>query len=161
MTLLVDGHNLIAKLPGLSLADPDDERELIQVLQRYAWRKRKKITVVFDPGDNPGTGSPASRAAVRVIFASPGSTADAVIIYMVRQHRNPRDLLVVSSDRTVMSRARSAGARTISATAFALEIQSALSSRKVENEKPSFDSGGASEDDVAYWLRVFESDEGV
>jgi hypothetical protein len=159
MALLIDGHNLIARLPGLSLADPDDERELIQVLQRYAWRRRKKITVVFDPGDNPGIGSPASRAAVRVIYASPGSTADEVIVRTVQRHHNPRELQVVSSDRSVISAARSCGARTITATAFAAELESVLWPAQGEPEKPSPDAGGLPPDEVSYWLRLFRGGE--
>ena len=34
MHYLIDGHNLIARVPGLSLADPDDEVKLLQLLKR-------------------------------------------------------------------------------------------------------------------------------
>ena len=33
MHYLIDGHNLIARVPGLSLADPDDEVKLLQLLK--------------------------------------------------------------------------------------------------------------------------------
>lgn len=36
MNYLIDGHNLIARTPGLSLADPDDEAKLVQLLRRWA-----------------------------------------------------------------------------------------------------------------------------
>src|SRR5262245_8805655 len=38
MHLLVDGHNLIGQMPGLSLADPDDEAQLVLLLRGYAMR---------------------------------------------------------------------------------------------------------------------------
>ena len=46
--IIVDGHNLIPKIKGLSLKMLDDESELIQILQEYARLTRKKIEVYFD-----------------------------------------------------------------------------------------------------------------
>ena len=40
MHYLIDGHNLIARVPGLSLADPDDEVKLLQLLKRWAAARR-------------------------------------------------------------------------------------------------------------------------
>ena len=34
MNYLIDGHNLIARTPGLSLADPDDEAARQMALER-------------------------------------------------------------------------------------------------------------------------------
>ena len=34
MNYLIDGHNLIARTPGLSLADPDDEAKLVRLSAR-------------------------------------------------------------------------------------------------------------------------------
>ncbi len=35
MPILIDGHNLIGRMPALSLADPDDERQLLALLLSY------------------------------------------------------------------------------------------------------------------------------
>lgn len=40
--ILIDGHNLIPKIHGLSLKMLDDEMELIQILSEYARLSRKK-----------------------------------------------------------------------------------------------------------------------
>jgi len=158
MALLIDGHNLIAKLPGVSLADPNDEQQLIQQLRRYAWRKRKKITVVFDPGLVPGTGQPPAHSNVHVIYASLGQTADSVIIRKVRQHHNPHELVVISSDREVISAVRAAGARTISSRAFASELCTIIQPAPNDVEKPMSETGTVSPDEVEYWLHVFQDD---
>ncbi|MBL8045607.1 MAG: hypothetical protein JNL09_03645, partial [Anaerolineales bacterium] len=50
MPFLIDGHNLIGKMPGLRLDDPDDERQLVQFLRAYLARVKKSGTVVFDRG---------------------------------------------------------------------------------------------------------------
>ena len=53
--LVIDGHNLVPKIPGLSLHEVDDEERLLALLQAYARAKRKKIEVFFD-GAPPGQG---------------------------------------------------------------------------------------------------------
>ncbi len=47
MPLLIDGHNLIGRLPDLRLDDPDDEAKLVARLRTYCARTRKRITAVF------------------------------------------------------------------------------------------------------------------
>ena len=47
MPLLIDGHNLIAKLPSISLDDPHDETQLVELLRRYRARTGKRIQVIF------------------------------------------------------------------------------------------------------------------
>ncbi|MGD9375749.1 MAG: NYN domain-containing protein, partial [Anaerolineae bacterium] len=49
MPILIDGHNLVGKLPVLSLQDPDDEQKLIELLRSYQARTGKEVIVVFDP----------------------------------------------------------------------------------------------------------------
>ncbi len=159
MALLIDGHNLIAKMPGISLADPEDEQQLIQVLRRYAWRKRKKISVVFDPGLLPGLSAPATRGGnIHVIYAPPNHTADSVIIQQVKQHRNPREITVVTSDREIIRTVQKYGARTISSRAFASELCAATQPAPADSEKPLAETGTVSPDEVAYWLHIFQDE---
>lgn len=44
MPYLIDGHNLIPKI-GLRLSEPDDELELIRLLQDFARLRRQPIEV--------------------------------------------------------------------------------------------------------------------
>lgn len=44
MHWLIDGHNLIGKMPTLHLDDPHDEEKLVQILQQYRARTGHKIT---------------------------------------------------------------------------------------------------------------------
>ena len=55
MNYLIDGHNLIAKIPGLSLSMPDDEERLVELLNRFGQHSRGKLEVFFD-GAPPGAG---------------------------------------------------------------------------------------------------------
>ncbi len=118
MRLLIDGHNLIGKLPDLSLADPDDERKLVRRLQIFAGRSRHRITVVFDPGLHEGSSSRESSSGVTTVYAGRGQTADGVIVGRVAQARNPRELTVITSDRELAAKVQVEGARVISSEEF-------------------------------------------
>ncbi|MBP1702274.1 MAG: hypothetical protein H6Q38_1381, partial [Chloroflexi bacterium] len=43
MPYIVDGHNLIPKIPGLSLRAIDDEMQLIELLQEFCRVQRKAL----------------------------------------------------------------------------------------------------------------------
>ncbi len=59
MLILIDGHNLIPKIPGMSLADLDDENQLIPLLQTYCRKRRNTVEVYFDraPVGRAGNGA--------------------------------------------------------------------------------------------------------
>ena len=48
MPYIIDGHNLIPKIPGLSLQEMDDEQHLLEMLQEFCRRQRKQVEVFFD-----------------------------------------------------------------------------------------------------------------
>lgn len=153
MPLLIDGHNLIGKIPGLSLEDPEDEAELVHRLRHYCWRRHRRATVVFDAGLPGGRSSTLSNPQVNVIFATSGVTADAIIRHRLRRARDPRGLIVVSSDRAIQAAARQRGARVVPAEEFA----GRLSPRSTQTQ--GMKEHVLSEDEVMEWLELFESRE--
>jgi uncharacterized protein len=148
MPYLIDGHNLIGRFPGISLADPEDERKLLEVLAVYARFSRRKAVIFFDRGI-PGAG-PALRAGrmVTAHFVPPPRNADDAILDYLRALRDPRSWTVVSSDSEVRERARRTGAKVVSAEEFARDVVAAVRTR--EKEKPS-----EAPKDIEEWLRLF------
>jgi len=159
MKYLIDGHNLIARLPDLSLADPDDEIKLIQLLARWRWRhKSPPVTVVFDPGDVAVYGAHRTQqSGITVQYAPFGSNADAVLIRLIRASRQPAQLAVVTSDREIQTAAQQAGARAISAKEFAGELTPpAAPPADAPRDKP------LSPEEVEAWLDIFQgNDDGL
>src|SRR4051794_36337286 len=100
MPYLIDGHNLIGQMPGLSLADPDDEQKLVGLLRTFLMRTRKKGTVIFDNGQ-PGGASHWSNSVLTVVFSRPSGSADDLIRRRLSSAKNPSELIVVSSDQAV------------------------------------------------------------
>ena len=121
MPYLIDGHNLIGQTPGLNLADPDDEQQLVTLLRAFLVRTRKKGTVFFDNGQ-PGGASSWSNNVLEVVFARADRSADDLIRQRLRNNHNPRELIVVSGDQAVAQAALAAHARVQSAAEFARQM---------------------------------------
>jgi hypothetical protein len=122
MTLLIDGHNLIGVMPGIDLADPDDEWQLVQRLRPYAAAMRQAMTVVFDSGLGPPPQWQLSGGGVTVRFAPPGVEADAVILQLLRASGQPGKVTVVTNDQGLAGQVRAAGGQVRSATQFAARL---------------------------------------
>ena len=152
MPFLIDGHNLIGRLPDLRLDDPDDEAKLVARLRAYCARTGKRITVVFDRG-LPGGHSELSGGGVKVIFASTGRTADGILCERLRRARDPRGLMLVTSDHEVIAAAQSRGARVMRSEEFATRLAASRTGKvdKVEAEKDVH----LSVKEVEEWLQIF------
>ena len=153
MPYLIDGHNLIPKIPGLSLQAIDDEEQLIVLLQEFCRQQRKQVEVYFDNAP-PGGVRARNFGLVTARFVSQGSTADqAIRNRLVRLGRTARNWTVVSSDQAVQAAARAAQARSLSAEAFARLLASAL-------DRSDADQGANPQADVSSgeldeWLKLF------
>ena len=134
MPYLIDGHNLIGAMPGLSLSDPDDEARLTSLLQRFCSRRRQRVTVYFDRRA-PASPQPTAMGCVTARFVTASDTADAAIRrHLQRLGGEARNWTVVSSDSEVTQAARRAGARPIASRDFAEMLQRAVS--PFPGEKP-------------------------
>jgi predicted RNA-binding protein with PIN domain len=150
MPILIDGHNLIGRLPSLSLEDPDDEMQLVEMLMSYQARTGKAITVVFDPGGAHSLAQTRTRGRVRSVFAPHGSSADRMIEHRVQKSRNASEWLVVTSDRGLADSVAREGARIRSSEAFAAELGAP------GDVSPGLREVPPSPDEVEAWLAEFE-----
>jgi predicted RNA-binding protein with PIN domain len=154
MPFLIDGHNLIPKL-GLRLDDPDDELELVRLLQDFARVTRRPVEVYFD-------GAPAGHAGMRKIgaikahFIRRGLTADSAIRKRLESMgRSARNWSVVSSDREVMAVVKTNQAEAIRSEEFADQLRSALTTKQKRSDADS----QLSKQEVEEWLRLFKQRE--
>lgn len=149
MPLLIDGHNLIGRLPDISLDDPNDEAKLVVRLRRWCARTGRQATVVFDAGLPGGPSRELSSGSVKVVFAPTGGSADATLRSRIRHAWDPRGLVVVSSDREITAAAETRGARVVRAEEFAAQL-GAVPSRGDEEEVV------LSPQEIQRWLDLFE-----
>ncbi len=153
MKWLIDGHNLIGRMPNLRLDDPDDEEKLLGYLRRYRARTGHTLTIVFDAG--PGYHPPKTqkRGGITVQFVSPGQTADQALIRRIRKVKNPQAVMVVTSDREVAQVARQAGLRVTPSPEFAQQLLPSDSPIESDEEKRA--NIKLSADEVDEWLALF------
>ena len=163
---LIDGHNLIPKIPGWSLRHVDDEQELITLLQRYCAERRRDVEVFFDKAPVGFSGT-HSYGRVKAHFVRQGTTADDAIRRRLESLGNQaRNVSVVSSDRQVQSEARSRQATVIPSETFAAELTPLLpppdqdqKGRPKPRKRKDAGNTQLSQDEIDEWLRLFGADE--
>jgi predicted RNA-binding protein with PIN domain len=156
MPYIIDGHNLIPKIPGMSLQDIDDEIQLVNLLQEFCRIRRKQVEVYFD---NAPPGSPGARNYGRVVarFVRQGWTADqAIQTKLKRLGGEARNWTVVSSDGEVQANARTARAKILTAEVFAQQVFEALGDTAESYLEPESD---LSPEEVEDWMQIFGIDE--
>lgn len=155
MPYLIDGHNLIPFVPGLNLWEVEDEIELIQILQEFSHRTRKRIEVFFD---NAPAGAQRTHnfGGVTAHFIRQGTPADeAIYAHLRRLGGEARNWTVVSSDREIRNQARALHARVLSSQDFSQQ----LAKGHPNTEEPRDQAPELGEEELGEWLRIFQDDE--
>jgi hypothetical protein len=147
---LIDGHNLIGYIPGLSLDDPHDEAKLVERLKSYSARTGKRITVIFDSGLPGGPSRDLSTYSVRVVFAHGGTTADAIILERIHETRDPGNWTVISADHELVDAARRRRMSVLSPAEFAALLVGPPASKERDPR--------LTPDEINDWLRIFGID---
>lgn len=153
MPYLIDGHNLIAQMPDLSLDDPNDEVKLVLRLRQFAGRKRQSVTVVFDHGIPGGWSSGLSTGPVKVIFAGSHSNADRIIMERIREAKTPTNIKLVTSDGEIRRAGEARRVEVISAQEF---VHTLFKPPPSGPRRDARDDVKLSQDEVKEWLRLFK-----
>ena len=156
MPYLIDGHNLIPHIPGLSLSDLDDEIGLIHSLQKFANKRRTKVEVYFDQAP-PTHARRQNHGLVTAVFIRQESNADiAIKIRLSQLGKQAKNWTVVSSDRDIIAEAKSSQSRLIKSAEFAKLIQEGLTGDQPgETENEDSDQPNL---EVDYWLDQFSQE---
>jgi predicted RNA-binding protein with PIN domain len=150
MPYIIDGHNLIPKIPGLELDDLEDEKGLIELLQEFCQHASKDVHVYFD---RAAVGGRRVQAFGRVTarFVSESETADiAIKRHLKRLGKAAKNWVVVSSDHEVMDAAKHAQTQVLRSEDFARQLT------QPPAEAPTGDNPGQ-DDNIDEWLRLFSN----
>lgn len=164
MHYIIDGHNLIGKMPDISLKDPNDEVRLVLRLKSWvAESKQRQVTLFFDGGVPGGTVNRLSSRNLKVIFAPSGQTADSLIIRHLKKLKNPGGYTLVTSDREIIRAAQAQRIRCLQSEEFIARMGFVFAEAKKEKEpdrdtavppeKPTDPKIDAAE--VQEWLDLF------
>ncbi|MGQ9548949.1 MAG: NYN domain-containing protein [Roseiflexus sp.] len=160
MPLLIDGHNLIAQIPGLHLSDIDDEAQLVTLLRRYvATRRGRSITVVFDHGIY-GHPQRLNGYGVTCHFAHSPDDADTQLIRRIKAIARPHEWTVVTSDRQVSQAAKARGIKVIDSRTFAQILQQLVTpARRQPPANADKPEQPPDRSEIDEWLRLFGEEE--
>lgn len=158
MPYIVDGHNLIPKIPSLSLQDIDDENRLLEMLQEFCRVSRKRVEVYFDNAP-PGQLKVQKFGLVTAFFVRAGRSADQAIRQKLNRLENEaRNWSVVSSDREVQAATRAARATVIPASTFAQQLLNTI--QEPNSSTDTLEEPAMSQEELEHWMKEFgEQDE--
>jgi predicted RNA-binding protein with PIN domain len=153
MSYIIDGHNLIPKVPGLNLNKLDDEALLIEQLQVFSRVSRRKIEVFFDQAP-PGSAGKHRAGTVLVHSVSQELTADEAILKRLRRlGGDARNWTLVTSDRRLQGEARQFRVRIVTSEEFSNDLGDAL----LRDASPiTGESAKLNETQVEEWMRLFK-----
>jgi predicted RNA-binding protein with PIN domain len=163
MALLIDGYNLLNVTGIFAQAGPGTElhRTRVALLNFLAAsiepRERKATTIVFDAAGAPlGLPRTIKHEGITVHFAQRHSDADEMIEELLEQYREPRSLLVVSSDHRVQRAARHVGASFLDSEQWYSERLALCRDRRATaDDAAAKPTGNLTSDELNYWLREF------
>ena len=151
MQYLIDGHNLIPKIPGLCLQDPEDEIKLVARLQEFARVEKASIEVYFDRAA-PGFSGTRRIGSVKAHFVPGTTTADDRIINRIRSMGAAiRNYTIVTSYRRIQVEAKALKARVVPSEVFSRMMTEAFSCQPESNDS----SVTISESEMDEWLALF------
>lgn len=168
MALLIDGYNLLnaTDIFGEGTGPGSFQRSREALLAFLATSledaERLQTTIVFDATDAPpGLPNNYTVEGITVLYARDYPDADTLLEELIEDHRAPRGLLVVSSDHRVQRAARRRGAGRVDSDRWYAELwQRRIELRRTQQKStPEKPMGKLSSDEIAYWVKQFESDD--
>lgn len=154
MLYLIDGNNVMALKRGWHRDKVAARRGLIHELAVLVAARKVKVRVVFDGAPDTDFPEGTKYKSVQVYYARQGSNADSRIKDMVRRSSFKRDMVVVSSDKELVSFANRQGAKTMRSLQFRRMLDEAKASQ--DQAEPPRPEGPV---DVEEWLRYFKGPE--
>ena len=153
---IIDGYNYILRLFHIDFSHEhalwDAREKLIHQMIAYLGQKKLHITIVFDGQDIRGFAKKARPAGIKVRFSKAPQKADPLIINLVQKSKTPRNITVVTSDKSLADVCKSYGCSTLSVESFSNKL--AAEHQRVELSK-KYDVNMTSKE-VEEWMQLFE-----
>ncbi len=151
MPYIIDGHNLIPKIPGINLQDMDDEQKMIDLLLEYARISQDTLEVYFDRAPL-GQAKTKQKGRVKVIFVTEKTIADERIIKRIRTlGKVASNWVVVTSDRRIQADAKESRAKSMSSEEFAQKLAKTLDEERTRRSSDQT----MSDSELESWMKLF------
>lgn len=150
MPYVIDGNNLIGHSPGLKVRDDRSKKELVRRLSAFHRGRGAQILVVFDGEAGELVPDGLTLGGVKITYSGRYSDADSKIKSIVSRSKNPKELIVVSSDNELYNFVRAHGARAMKSHEFNQKLNEVLS-EKADETKPEITN-------LSEWYKYFGID---
>ncbi len=154
MPYLIDGNNVMAQTIGWHRNKAGARKRLIRELAGFVAVHRVRVQVVFDGLPDEEYPEGTKYRSVKILYARRGSDADSRIKEIIRKSSYKRDMIVVSSDRDLMSFANGQGTRVMASGQFRRMLEDA---RMTEPSKAKVGVGEPV--NIDEWLEFFGKSE--
>lgn len=140
---IIDGNNLMGR--------KRTRRELLDMLADFVELKKVKVQVVFDGAPEPHYPEGSAYHGVKISYSSKGQDADSKIRKIVEKATNPREIVIVTSDRSLASYTKVCTAKHMQSAEFLdlLAEEKAKQKNQKKEEKPPVKG------ELNQWLRYF------
>lgn len=161
MRVLVDGYNLLFAssvfVPeGMAPTLSNTRDALLDFLaETIAAKLLPQTTVVFDAAQAPpGLPKEMQHRGMRIVFSAKKSSADEVLEDLLDNAKQPKELLVISSDHRIQRAARQKGAKYVDSEQWLKEQAANRKAQKQQSSelKPELPSS----EDAAHWIEAFQ-----
>ena len=151
MQYIIDGHNLIPHLRGLSLRDLDDEQALIEAITPFLRVTSSRALVFFDRAAQGHEGK-RNFGLVQAVFVPASQSADSAIENHIHKlGASARNQTLVSSDRRVQAAGRARYMTILTSAEFAQKVQATDESRSSQTT----DEPQLTPEEIARWEELF------
>ena len=141
---IIDGNNLIGRIKSLSQLQKKDKQgsreKLVHLLNRYFAGKKIKLSLHFDGFQNLALAVSKGR-----IYYSEKNSSDNLIRKEIDNSKNPKLIILVTSDRSLMNYGKANSCTVISSDEFYKEIEKSFEKndeaekiKLLEKEKDEF-----------------------
>ena len=175
MDIIVDGYNVIFKIPELGNSTGKCDIEILRsrflaLLEQYKEKRRHKLIVVFD-GKGHGNSSEARAAGIDVVFSREDLDADEEIKRIVSDSETPRHITVITADRDIEQYVKKYGCKVVAPMVFYRDVKKNVARlqaseeegrlfTKEEGDEPASKYLGPTKKEAEYWLKVFSNKSG-
>jgi len=152
-TFLIDGNNLLHAARAHDPERPVGRLVLCHRLGAWAKRYRHRVRIVFDgPAPAPGLAAQIDESQVEVVYSGAETSADDVLLDLLRREaRGPR-LAVVSSDRQIVRAARARRAQSIRSDAFWARVLQDIARPPPTSPDPLHKRRGLTAEQTQRWI---------
>jgi uncharacterized protein len=156
MHYLIDGYNLLFRLPKTKGSLENKRLLLIEELNDAISKLHLQATVVFDASDERSFSTRSHYDAIEIVYTTKKISADAYILNHVEESRKPGGLCVVSSDSELIRKSKALGSKTMQLKEFLAMIQKKQVKLKRKSRPAAFFECKDSSKEIARLLMIFE-----